>query len=212
MSLSEGSSVSSSPEAAALAQALAHAGDAADLTTGAPGQGSRIAALAVAMARMADASPRECDALYYAALLRNIGALGKAELSERDVPAHGARICERLAALPAGTADIVRWQAEAWDGTGYPDHLRWGSVPKTAQLLHIATAYVSHADPDEALAAISACSGRTFSPQHVRTFVMWFHTFGGEIEPMEAPYAALDPSKTTAQDVQAMLSSTESRA
>lgn len=211
MSLSEGSSVSSSSEAAALAQVLARAGDAADRAAGAGGQGTRIAALAVAMARMADVSAKECGALYYAALLRNIGALGDADLPERDVPARGARICERIAALPSGTAEIVRWQAEAWDGTGYPDHLRWGSVPKTAQLLHIASTYVAAADPDEALASICACSGRTFSPQHVRTFVMWFHTFGGEVEPMEPPYAALNSSKSKAEDVRAMLQSMESR-
>jgi response regulator RpfG family c-di-GMP phosphodiesterase len=218
MSLSEGSSVSSSPEAPALAQALELLGDVADYAAGVSGQGKTIAAHAVAMARMADVAAHETGALFFAARLRNAGVLGNdafsknRELSERearllrsDVPARGARFCEKIAALPKGTAEIVRWQAECWDGTGYPDFLRWGSIPKAAQLLHIASAYAATADPDEGLASICALSGRAFAPQHVRTFVMWFHSFGGEIEQLEHLPASLDASKTTAGDLYALL-------
>lgn len=201
MSLSEGSSVSSSPESPALAQALAFFGDVADHAAGSLGQGARVASLAAALARIADLSAQESDALFYAARLRNIGALAAA--SGHDVPARGARLCERIAALPAGTADIVRWRAECWDGTGFPDRLRWGSVPQASQLLHLAAAYAGASDPEEALAAISACSGRDFSPEYVRTFVMWFHSFGGEIEPIEPP--RVDEAQTPPDAAFAML-------
>lgn len=220
MSLSEGSGVSSSPESLALGQVLAFFADVADYAACAqPGHGERIAWLAVAMARIAGFTQEESDALFFAARLRNAGALGNealakgSALSERDarmagwdIPAQGARLCEKIAALPAATADIVRWQAECWDGTGYPDQLRWSGVPRSAQLLHIAAAYVNARDPEEALAAISGAAGQSFAPEQARTFIMWFHTFGGEIDPVPAPDAALAADRTTAAEVLQLLS------
>ena len=220
MSLSEGSGVSSSPESLALGQVLAFFADVADYAAGAqPGDGERIAWLAVAMARIAGLSDEETGALFFAARLRNAGALGNealakgSALSERaarmarwDIPAQGARLCEKIAALPAATADIVRWQAECWDGTGYPDQLRWSGVPRSAQLLHIANAYVSAGDPEEALAAISGAAGQSFAPEQARTFIMWFHTFGGEIEAVPAPDGALAADRSTAAGILQLLS------
>lgn len=220
MSLSEGSGVSSSPESLALGQVLAFFADVADYAAGAqPGQGERIAWLALAMARIAGLSEEETGALYFAARLRNAGALGNEALakgnalSEReagmarwDIPAQGARLCEKIAALPAATADIVRWQAECWDGTGYPDQLRWSGVPRSAQLLHIAASYVAADDPEEALAAISGDAGQRFAPDQARTFIMWFHTFAGEIEAVPVPDAALAADRTSAAEVLQLLS------
>ncbi|HET9097683.1 MAG TPA: HD domain-containing phosphohydrolase [Candidatus Baltobacteraceae bacterium] len=199
----------------ALGEVLTFFGMVADYAAeSAPEEGERIAAVATAMAKLAGSSPQDLDALYFAARLRNIGALGnpafaKGEpLSEReaamlrwDVPASGARICERIAALPEGTADIVRWQAECWDGTGYPDQLRWAGIPKNAQLLHIARTYVRSSEPEEALSAITLESGRSFAPEQVRAFVMWFHTFGGEVESVTAPYASLNAERTNVLDI-----------
>lgn len=221
MSLSEGSGVSSSPESLALGQVLAFFADVADYAAGVQsGHGERIAWLAIAMARIAGLSEEETAALFFAARLRNAGALGNealakgsalSERSERmarwDIPAQGARLCEKIAALPAATADIVRWQAECWDGTGYPDQLRWSGVPRPAQLLHIAEAYVSASDPEEALAAISGAAGQRFAPEQARTLIMWFHTFGGEIEPIPMPDGALAADRTTAAEVLQLLSS-----
>lgn len=215
MSLAEGTGGSSSPESAALGEVLAFFGLVADYAAGtAPEEGERIASLCAGMAAIAGFSQQELDALYYAARLRNIGALGnpayaKGEpLSEReammvswDVPAVGARICERIAALPPQTADIVRWQAECWDGTGYPDQIRWSGVPKAAQLLHLARTYVRSADPEEGLTTITAESGRSFAPDQVRTFIMWFHTFGGEIEASPAGACGLDASRTSSIEI-----------
>lgn len=220
MSLSEGTGGSSSPGSVALGEVLAFFGMVADYAAGgAPEEGERIAAVATAMAKFAGISEQDSNALYFAARLRNIGALGNAAyaagepLSEReasifawDVPAAGARICERIAALPEGTADIVRWQAECWDGTGYPDQLRWAGIPKTAQLLSIAAEYVRSTEPEEALSAITIESGRRFSPDQVRAFIMWFHTFGGEVESAAAPYAALNADRTNAVDLIDLLS------
>lgn len=210
MSLAEGSGGSSSPGSVALGEVLAFFGMVADYAAGsAPEEGERIAAVATAMAKLAGTSEQDLNALYFAARLRNIGVLGNAALakgeplSERetamsgwDVPADGARICERIAALPEGTAEIVRWQAECWDGTGYPDQLRWAGIPKPAHLLHIARAYVRNTEPEEALSAITMESGRSFAPEQVRAFIMWFHTFGGEVQSVAPPYDGLDAQRT----------------
>ena len=215
MSLSEDTGGSSSPGSVALGEVLTFFGMVADYAAGsAPDEGERVAAAATAMAKLAGSSEQDLNALYFAARLRNIGAVGNAAfakgepLSEReaamfswDVPAAGARICERIAALPEGTADIVRWQAECWDGTGYPDALRWAGIPKAAQFLHIARAYVRAEDPEEALTSITMESGRSFAPDQVRSFIMWFHTFGGEVESVAPPYEALNVERTGVLEV-----------
>jgi response regulator RpfG family c-di-GMP phosphodiesterase len=220
MSTAEGSGGSSSPESVALGQALLFFGSVADYAAATvPDQGERVASLAAAMANLAEMPKERVDALYFAARLRNAGALGNPafakgeQLPDRalrmhlwDIPAEGARVCEQVAALPGETADILRWQAESWDGTGFPDQLRWSGIPKAAQLLHIASAFTAIADPDEALQALTSESGRAFAPELVRTFVMWFHTFGGEIEVLPPPYEALDASRTPLMDVVSILS------
>jgi len=219
MSLSEGSGGSSSPESVALGEVLSFFGSVADYAAGVdPEDGARVAALAVGLAKLAGLAQEESDALYFAARLRNAGALGNAAfakgdaLSDRermiarwDTPPRGARVCERIGGLPGATADIVRWQAESWDGTGYPDQLRWAGIPKVAQLLNISNTYVSNPDPEEALAAISGASGRAFAPEQARTFVMWFHSFGGETDPVEPPYHALASDRTSATEVLTLL-------
>jgi response regulator RpfG family c-di-GMP phosphodiesterase len=221
MTLAEGTGSSSSPESVALGEVLAFFGMVADYAAGgAPQAGDRIASLAVAMGKLGGVPQDELDALFFAARLRNIGALGnpafaKGEaLSEReltmhrwDIPAGGARMCERIAALPEACADIVRWQAECWDGTGYPDELRWSGIPKAAQLLSIAGAFVSIPDAEEALTAITTEGGRRFAPEQVRTFIMWFHTYGGEIEPAAMPHGALKGGRTTPLEIIETLSS-----
>jgi response regulator RpfG family c-di-GMP phosphodiesterase len=219
MSLTKGTGANSSPGAAALGELLTFFGSVADFAAGAsPEDGERIASLAAGMARHAGLPQEECDALYFAARLRNAGALGNAAFAKGeplpdralmmarwDIPADGARLCERLSALPDATADIVRWQAESWDGTGYPDQLRWSGIPKTAQLLHIAETYAGFADPDEALAAITAESGRTYAPEQAHTFTMWFHTSGGDIAPLAVPHSALAADKTTPDKIVTLL-------
>ena len=220
MSIAEGFGGSSSPEALALGDVLTFFGAVSDYAAGAPPEhGRHVASLAVALGIQSGLQQADLGALYFAALLRNAGALGNPgfakgeQLPERaqamqrwDIPAHGARICERIASLPPATADIVRWQAECWDGTGYPDQLRWSGIPRAAQLLHIAQRFVETPEPEDALASVSRETGRTFSPDESRTFVMWFHTGGGEVTPVDPPFDALDAARTAPMLVIDMLS------
>jgi hypothetical protein len=213
MSFPEGSGGSSRPQAVALGEVLSFLGSVADYAAGVcVDEGKRVASLAVALGRLSGLDNEHCDALYFAARLRNAGVLGNPvyaksnrPASERemitmrwDVPAQSARFCERLGCLPSTACDDIRWQAENWDGTGYPDQLRWMGIPQSAQLLHIAGTFVAFSDADEPLAAVSSQSGRTFGPQAARTFMMWFHAFGGVIELLEPPHRVLASSSTTA--------------
>jgi response regulator RpfG family c-di-GMP phosphodiesterase len=190
------------------ADILAWYGAAGDVVLGnAHGYCTRKASLAVALAQIAQLEPAERHALYFAGLLHGIGAIGNAAyrkgelLSERqarmqswDVPAQGARLCAAIAALPAETADLVRWQAESWDGTGYPDQLRWFGIPQGSQLLLVADTFLRAADPDEALNFFGMQAGRIFGPDGVRIFTMWYHISAGELEIIPPPVEALRDS------------------
>jgi response regulator RpfG family c-di-GMP phosphodiesterase len=219
MSLMEASGGGSSPESVALGEALTLFGDVSAFAAGAPsGEGERIAALAAGIAQQAGLSVSDCHALYFAARLRLAGALGNrafakgehlperaARMERWDIPTEGARLCRRIGVLPKDTADIVRWQAECWDGTGYPDQLRWAGIPKPAQLLHVAVAYVTASDPQEAFTEITSQSGRAYSPEAAGAFTRWFHLNAGEIDAMEVPLEALHGSAFAPADAFALL-------
>ncbi len=189
-----------------LADVLAWYGAVGDAAAGNPaGFAMRKASVAASLAEMAGTDESERSALLIAGVLHAVGAVGNAgcrkgeDLSARtirserwDIPAQGARICATIPALPTGCADLVRWQSERWDGTGFPDQLRWHGIPPLAQYLALADAFVRSPDPDEALADVSLQSGRGFGPSHARTFTMWFHMTGGESASQAFPLDALD--------------------
>lgn len=203
---------------ARLADVLSWYGAVSDAAMGNPsGFAVRKASLAVALAAMAQCDAATSDALFFAGLLHASGAIGSAayrkgeSLSERvarmerwDVPARGARFCASLGVLPVETSDMVRWQSECWDGTGYPDQLRWHGIPQSAQLLALADLYLRAADPEEALGTIGLEAGRSFGPEHVRTFTMWFHSNAGEVEEIAAPVDALVDAKPAHEILDAM--------
>lgn len=220
MTLFQGTASTPSETAEAFGHMVSLFGAVGDYALGNPaGYGPRIGSLAAAIAQIGGCGPQECDTIHVAGTLHGIGALGNGGLRKSDalppraammerwnIPATGALICEHISGLPKDTADLVRWHAEAWDGTGYPDQLRWHGIPRAAQFLHIAEMFAEHDEPEDALVRIQESSGRIFSPDEVRTFVMWFHTFGGEIEPREFPFAALTPDATSITKVLTLLS------
>ncbi len=200
---------------ARIADVLRWYGAVGDVVLGnAPGFCVRKASLAVALGAIAARPESDCDAMYFAGILHAIGAVGnaayrkgealpdrQARMESWDVPAQGARICATIAALPAETPDMVRWQAECWDGTGYPDQLRWHSIPQPAQLLGVADLFLHAADPDEALNSIGLQAGRAFGPETVRLFTTWFHLNTGEITLAPVPADALSESSQTPEAV-----------
>lgn len=199
------------PRAAAvqLADVLAFYGALGDAACGNPtGFAARKAATAAALAQVAQLDDVTRDAVYFAGMLHAIGAIGnrayrkgdapseRAARTERwDVPAQGARVCSDITALPQATADLVRWQAECWDGTGYPDQLRWGGIPLGAQLLGVADTFLRASDPDEALGVVGMQAGRAFGPEAARACTMWFHLTGGEEATFDIPLGELHPKE-----------------
>ncbi|MEO6913888.1 MAG: HD domain-containing phosphohydrolase [Candidatus Baltobacteraceae bacterium] len=215
MTLFQDTGANPSPSASALADLLSLFGAIADFAVGSPRRHSRrIASLSLALAETAELSNEEQHALAFASLLHGIGALGNsayrkhdplssrsAQISSWDVPPEGARICGALTMLPKDTADYVRWHAESWDGTGYPDQLRWHGTPRAAQLIHIAHTYLEAGEAEDGLAKIVSLGGMAFSPELTRSFVMWFHTNSGEIAVRPLPAEVLTTYPNAANDL-----------
>ena len=155
------------------------------------GSGDRVAALSLAIAARIGAADRE--ALYVAALLRDIGTLGidrrifDAERpltdEQREVvrqhPALGSAI---LATLPflADVSRLVLAHHERWDGGGYPDHAAGDAIPRGARILAVADAYLAMTSdrawrralrPSEALGVLVEERGRAYDPAVVDAFV-----------------------------------------
>jgi len=186
-----------------------------DLASGNPrGFATRKASLAHALARTAERPDDECHAVALAGVLHAVGALENpglrkgealperlARMERWDIPAQGARLCARIAALPHAVADLVRWQAERWDGTGYPDQLLWHNIPFAAHLLAIADAALRCESLDDALTTITEQSGRAFAPEAAMLFLRWYHLAGGEEEPFEFPFTALRAEATDPEEL-----------
>lgn len=165
-----------------------------------PGFARRVASVALHFADPAGVPLELLPALYAAALLHEIGTIHsvapvdaiapserRALLWPQEAPLRGARRIRGLR-LPPQTADFIRWHREAWDGTGYPDRLRWDATPLEAAIVGIARAFVSlvwgagGVDVYEAIVELERMSGREFSPvlmERLREFVL---TRGAEIE------------------------------
>jgi hypothetical protein len=180
-----------------FADALCAYGAAGDAACGnAPGFAARKAAAAVAFAEFAELPQDTVDALYFAGILHAVGGIGAVPASpaERwESPPRGVRICAQIPGLPSETADLVRWQLESWDGTGYPDQLRWDSIPLAAQLLLLAETVLSAQDAEEALERVNAESGRSIAPAAARLYADWLRD-GGTIRDATPPVRALDAS------------------
>ena len=133
------------------------------------------------------------DALYVAALLRDIGILGidrrildaEGKLSDeqretvRQHPALGAAI---LAALPflRDASRVVLAHHERWDGDGYPDHAAGEAIPLGGRILAVADAYLAMTSdrswrralrPSEALGIIVEERGKAYDPTVVDAFL-----------------------------------------
>lgn len=192
-------------KAAQLADVLSWYGAVGDAASGnAVGFGMRKASMAVALAKLANISEHEIGALYIAGIVHAVGAIGSnayrkgeslspriAKMESWDVPARGARFCACIAGLPEETADMVRWQAECWDGTGFPDQIRWHGIPAPSQCLLLADTFLRSPDPEEALGEIGLASGRAFGPDYARLFTNWFHLNAGEVEELPFPVEAI---------------------
>jgi len=167
----------------------------------------RVAQTAARFALHRGANAETVAASYYAAALHEIGAVRVVvpeNISEReaaiaawDAPVAGAAISATIGRLPHATGDYIRWHREAFDGTGFPDKLRWNGIPHAAMAINIARAFIATIEaqgedpsPPEALFAIVGECGRTFAINVVREFREFFAaTATGFDEPFEPEWS-----------------------
>lgn len=83
-------------------------------------------------------------------------------------------------------AQLVKYEHERWDGTGYPEGLKGEQIPLGARIIHVADVYHAltsdrpyresqglprHYEPVEAVRIIQSQSGRQFDPKVVEALV-----------------------------------------
>jgi HD-GYP domain-containing protein (c-di-GMP phosphodiesterase class II) len=162
----------------------------------------RVAHVAARFASYCQFSPDAIAATFYAAALHRIGAVRimvprdagprSVEIARWDDPPAGAAIVAAAGVFPAATADVIRWHREAFDGTGFPDQLRWNGIPETAMAVNIARAFVEAGDAHgergsagDAVFMLEAESGCVFAIAALRHFREFL---GAQPDTYDAPF------------------------
>ena len=134
------------------AEALASAIDAKDKYT--HGHSARVAGYSKMIAKMIGKDEKECEEIYYAALLHDIGKIG---VSDEIINKEGKLTPEEYEAIKQHTvigkqilSSIVEFphlsiganhHHERFDGRGYPDKLKGDDIPELARIISVADAY-----------------------------------------------------------------------
>ena len=134
------------------AEALVNAIDAKDSYTN--GHSQRVAEYSRAIAREAGKSEAQCDEVYFAALLHDVGKIGipvsilnkKGRLTDEEFarikqhPVLGGQILASIQLSPHLYLG-ARHHHERYDGKGYPDGLAGEDIPEIARIIAVADAY-----------------------------------------------------------------------
>ena len=134
------------------AEALASAIDAKDKYT--KGHSSRVAEYSRKIAELAGKNQQECDEIYYAALLHDVGKIGipkeilnkngKLTNEEYEVikehPVIGEQILSSISESPYLSIG-AQSHHERYDGKGYPAGLKGNDIPEIARIIAVADAY-----------------------------------------------------------------------
>ncbi len=170
---------------------LTHALDARDSYT--RNHSANVAALAKRIAQEMGLTDSECEDIYIAGLLHDIGKIGIADAvlhkpgalnrAERALmmqhPVKGAQILQPVRGLQH-LLPCVRHHHERYDGNGYPDGLVGEIIPLGARILAMADAYDvmnNHRvyrrsrSPEEILREIKLMSGKQFDPEVVEVLL-----------------------------------------
>ncbi|SFD14955.1 HD domain-containing protein [Ruminococcus albus] len=151
------------------ATALVNAIDAKDTYT--HGHSARVAEYSKKIAQEYGKSRKECEEIYFTALLHDVGKIGvpsdiinkvgKLTDEEYEIikqhPALGAQILESIHECPYLVTGAM-YHHERYDGKGYPKNLKGTDIPETARIIAVADAYD---------AMTSKRSYRDAIPQHI---------------------------------------------
>lgn len=169
---------------------LANAIDARDVYTGDHSQ--RMGDMATRVSQAMKLSEKEVDAVYWAAVLHDIGKIGVPDeilnkpgpltdeewTAMKEHPLTGAEIVAPVKYL-APVAPIIRAHHEKHDGSGYPNGLKRNEIPLGSRIVAVVDAYVAIRDKrvyseshthEEAIEEIKRCSGTQFDPEVVDVF------------------------------------------
>ena len=134
------------------AEALASAIDAKDPYT--HGHSARVAMYSTQIAREAGLSDEECEQVYFAALLHDVGKIGvpnavinkPGRLTDEEFaiikqhPVTGSQILSRVQQSPYLSIG-AHYHHERYDGRGYPEGLKGNDIPQIARIIGVADAY-----------------------------------------------------------------------
>ena len=170
------------------AAALVNAIDAKDKYT--HGHSSRVAEYSKKIAEEAGKSEQECEEIYYAALLHDVGKIGipgriinkEGRLTDEEYdiikhhPVLGAKILQGITEFPFLSIGASHHH-ERYDGKGYPDNLKGEEIPDIARIIAVADAYDamtskrSYRDPipqDKVREELVKGIGAQFDPTYAR--------------------------------------------
>lgn len=156
------------------------------------GHSERAAKFARSIANEVGMSSEECDMIYKAGLLHDIGKIGvpetilhkKGRLTDEDFamikkhPVMGKKILEPIKAFE-DILPMVLFHHEKYDGTGYPHGLHGDSIPAGAQILAVADCfdaitcgrgYKQGTSLRDGMKELERCSGSQFNPIYVQAF------------------------------------------
>ncbi len=134
------------------AEALANAIDAKDKYT--HGHSRRVAWYSRKIAEEAGKSPDECQEIYFAALLHDVGKIGvpgnilnkEGKLTDEEFaaikmhPVIGRQILSTISESPYLSVG-AHYHHERYDGRGYPEGLKGADIPDIARIICVADAY-----------------------------------------------------------------------
>jgi len=172
-------------------EALATAIDVKDPYT--HGHSTRVAEYSRKIAEQAGKTEEECDEIYFAALLHDVGKIlvptdiinKDGKLTEEEFeeikmhPVHGNRILSRISKSPYLSIG-AHYHHERYDGKGYPDGLKGEDIPEIARIIAVADAYDamtskrSYRDPipqDKVREEFVKGIGTQFDPQFAKLMI-----------------------------------------
>ena len=118
------------------------------------GHSSRVAMYSRMIAEKAGKSPKECEEIYYAALLHDVGKIGipvnilskDSKLTDEEYaiikqhPVLGDQILQSITEFPYISLG-AHFHHERYDGKGYPLGLKGSDIPEIARIMAVADAY-----------------------------------------------------------------------
>ncbi|SNU04488.1 energy-coupling factor transport system substrate-specific component [Lachnospiraceae bacterium] len=173
------------------ATALVNAIDAKDKYT--QGHSSRVADYSKKIAELKGMSEEECEEVYYAALLHDVGKIGvPSSIINKDTrltdeeyeiikthPTQGEQILSSITEFPFLTVGAL-FHHERYDGRGYPNHIKATDIPEMARIIAVADSYDamtskrSYRDPmpqQKVREEFVKGSGTQFDPEYARLMV-----------------------------------------